>query len=102
MNNILKSGVLGVMALLTVGCAGTPTTGERMLSHSETAEDIGKMWNQGNELVLKGEKLEARGESQVEDGKDNIKKGQRMIKKGQRLMEKSEAQYRERFPDESL
>ncbi len=102
MNNILKSGVLGVMVLLTVGCAGTPTAGEKMLSHSAEAKDIGKMWNEGNELVLKGEKLQAKGDRQVDEGKDNIKKGQRMIKKGQRLMEKSEAQYRESFPGESL
>jgi hypothetical protein len=102
MNNILKSGALGVMALLAVGCVGAPTTGEKMLSRSEAAQDIGKMWNKGNELVLKGEKLQAKGDRQVEEGKDNIKDGQRMIKKGQRLMEKSEAQYRESFPDESL
>ncbi|GAA3712235.1 hypothetical protein GCM10022421_19530 [Oceanisphaera sediminis] len=102
MKNTLKPGVLGVVVLLAAGCAGTPTTGEKMLSRSEAAQDIGKQWNQGNELVLKGEKLQAKGERQVEDGKDNIKDGQSMVKKGQRLMEKSEARYRKNFPGETL
>ncbi|WP_417617967.1 hypothetical protein [Oceanisphaera sp.] len=116
MNNILKISALSVMVLATVACSGTPTKGDKMLSHSANAKEVGKMWNQGNKLIEKGEKLQAKGQSQIDDGKDHIKKGrslvddgedkvtkgQKLVKKGQLLLEKSEAQYNEHFPGESL
>ncbi|WP_319783393.1 hypothetical protein [Oceanisphaera sp. IT1-181] len=115
MNNILKISALSVTVLLTVACTGTPTKGDQMLSHSASAKDIGKMWNEGNKLVKKGEKLQAKGERQVDDGqddikkgqdlvddgKDNIKEGKSMVREGQQLLKQSEAQYSAHFPSGS-
>lgn len=102
MNKTLKQSALVIMALLAVGCAGAPTKGDKMLSHSQDAEDIGELWNDGSKMVEAGKKLRDKGEDQVDDGQANIKKGERMIKKGQRMMEQSEKLYSERFPSESL
>lgn len=102
----LALGGLWVISTLS-GCAAPrePTVGERMLIQSNSASELGRQWEAGNEKVKKGEKLIKKGNALIKesrqdlrDGEDKVANGKALIEQGRKQMDDSERQYHLRFP----
>ena len=101
-SSCFKVGLI-IAAMLGAGCASTPTKGDKMLAQGETAQDLAKKWNYGNELLVDGEKLRKKGQKMIEEGKINLEEGDEMVSEGKRMMAQSEKAFSEKFPhDKSL
>ena len=86
---------LTVIALLA-GCASEPApapqpepiiSGDAMLRESEGMAKLGGRWQEGKNMVERGNAL-------VEEGKAKTAEGQRMIAEGDKIIRESEEQYK--------
>ena len=84
---ITRKHCLIPLTLLTLvaGCASEPTVGDLISRHGKNYEDIGKQWNKGNDMLVRGQELVKKGQQQVIDGNEN--------NKGKRLVEASEKRF---------
>lgn len=93
----------GLVAVLAVGCAATPpTVGDKMIAQSEGTRDLGKQWQNGKDLVARGERIKAEGKDIIASGDVKVKEGERLIAEGNKMMAESEMIYKSRFPGQSL
>lgn len=92
---------LVVSVLFAAGCASKPPTlGEKMLAHGVSAQELAKMWNEGNELFVEGEQLKKEGLKLIEKGQIKVEEADVMMSEGKRLMNKSEKTFAEKYPDD--
>lgn len=80
------------LAVLLGGCASDPQpapilSGERMLRESEGMAQLGSRWQQGKQMVDRGQALRR-------DGQAKIAQGDRMIEEGRKIMYESEEGYK--------
>ena len=108
----LRVILLSTIAFTLVGCAHTPTMGEKMGTHSSAAKELSVQWEEGNRLVLNGESLQAKGnkliskgESMQAKGRNLAEKGRAMISEGKQNVDQgtrqkstSEMEYNAKFP----
>lgn len=87
MNKLIVTLISASLMMLISGCASEPTLGDAMIEQGPVSAELGKQWNEGNQMVIKGEKLVKKGKEQIEDGEDEIKKGNKLIRKGNRRMD---------------
>jgi hypothetical protein len=93
----------GLVAALSVGCAATPpTVGDKMIAQSKDTRDLGKQWQNGKDLVARGERIKADGMDIIATGDAKVKEGERLIAEGNKMMSESEMIYKSRFPGQSL
>lgn len=77
-----------VVLVSLMGCSTPKSAGEMMLSQSAEVQSMGKDWNNGSELIKKGERLAQKGQSNVKKGNNLANKGSHMTKKGHTLAKK--------------
>lgn len=97
---------------LLSGCSSTSsqkTVGDAMLMEGMNAQELGKKWNEGNDLISKGEKMKLKGQEKIEDGYEEIdegkaliSKGNRLVSQGQEMMQESEATFKDKYPAKTL
>lgn len=88
------------LPLLLTGCASQPpaappapvvqsknVSGDQMIRDSQGIAQIGSRWQDGKNLVDKGQALMRQGQTQVDQG-------QNMVNEGQKIMQDSEDSYR--------
>ncbi len=111
-----KFAVLLFASFYLAACAHTPTKGDKMLSASNQAKELGNTWDQGNQLVSKGiaqqkngmnlisegEAQVAKGEKLIAEGDKITKEGKQQIIYGKKLQQESENNFNERFPASAL
>jgi len=92
---------LVVSVMFAAGCASKPPTlGEKMLVHGVNAQELAKMWNEGNELFVDGEQLKKEGLKLIEEGQIKVEEADEMMSEGKRMMNKSEKTFAEKYPDD--
>lgn len=75
---------LMIAALLAAGCATSPTTtGDLMLAKGANTRELGKKWNSGHRMQVKGQEMQEEGKEMILDGEDMVKKGKRLMEKGE-------------------
>jgi hypothetical protein len=111
--------LLSLSMLCITACTHTPSSGEKMLTHSEEARKLGEQWtkgedyilaskklekngnkliNQGNKHIAQGNKLISKGDGQVKKGSDMVDLSRTQFKEGQRLQQESTSQFIEKYP----
>lgn len=104
---------IGLCLLALVGCAGNPTSSDRMREHAaedqvevDLKKQIANKLEKGEKLVATGEKRVKEGEKRVREAERNLKKGQeeiergrREIAEGQKLIEESKEKWRQNYPE---
>ena len=81
-----------------VGCNSAPSIGDQMKTHGNTAEQLGKQWNQGEKLLKRGNKLSEQSSKLFAEAETKKAKAAEMIEKGQQLMDTSQGSFAEKFP----
>lgn len=103
--SLLASFVL--LVSLAAGCstvkswmpATSSTAGDQMLTQAKQTKVLGKTWNEGQDLVEKGEKLLSKSEQLALDSKKAKLEAEGLIAKGNSLISNSEDNYRVAFGD---
>lgn len=85
------------LAILIGGCASEPTpppstpekilSGEQMLRDSQGIAQLGSRWQEGKQLVEKGQAMQRDGQIQIDQGRA-------MVVEGQKIMQESEEGYK--------
>lgn len=86
------------MALQIMGCASKPVepppqpqpklvSGEQMLRDSQGIAQLGGRWQEGKQMVDKGQAMQRQGQAQIDQG-------QTLINEGQKIMQESEEGYK--------
>jgi len=85
------------LPLLLTACASKPPvqppapqkviSGDQMLRDSQGIQQLGSRWQQGKQMVDKGQALQTQGQAQIDQG-------QKMINDGQAIMQESEESYK--------
>lgn len=111
MNNRLKCPARLSQALLIAvfsisACSNQTTLGERMINQGADTVELGNMWREGNQNILKGKELVANGNEMIKEGnemiddeEDRVSKGEKLLEKGQEQVLESEINFKNRFPD---
>jgi len=95
--------LVGLAVVLSVGCASAPpTVGDKMISQSKSTKDLGKQWQNGQDMIKRGEKIKSEGMDILATGDQKVKEGDRLIAEGTALKLESETTYKERFPGLTL
>ncbi len=115
----LKLTLITVFILCIAACTHAPSTGEKMLNHSDEAKRLSTQWTKGEQNIAESKKLEKRGQQHINSGNKKIVKGKKLIasgknevKKGnemhdlshakldngQRQKQESESQFIEQYP----
>ena len=69
--------------LLASACSSGPKTfSERMDAQADSYRQLGEQWENGRDMVKKGEKRVASGNKQVERGRWDIRQGENLIAEG--------------------
>lgn len=82
-------------ALLLMGCASDPTpppqekilSGDQMLRDSQGIAQLGTRWQEGKQLVERGQALQREGQAKIDEGRS-------LIEEGQKIMRESEESYK--------
>ncbi|QWF69504.1 hypothetical protein KEF85_08920 [Methylomonas paludis] len=84
------------LALLAAACSSTPkpppvapkiVSGEQMLRDSQGIAQLSGRWQEGKQMVDKGQALQRQGQSEIDQG-------QTLIDEGQKIMRESEEGYK--------
>lgn len=84
------------LILLITGCATQPpappaqpkiVSGEQMFRDSQGIAQLGSRWQEGKQMVDKGQALQRQGQSEIDQG-------QSLIDEGQKIMRESEEGYK--------
>lgn len=84
------------LAILMSGCASEPApppsqekilSGEQMLRDSQGIAQLGSRWQEGKQLVEKGQAMQRDGQLQIDQGRA-------MVQEGQKIMLESEEGYK--------
>jgi hypothetical protein len=94
--NTQRSLAVIAFSVLIVGCASDPKpvakpepliSGESMIRESEGMAKIGSRWQNGKDMVNKGNAM-------IEEGQSKITEGHRLIDEGNKIINESEQQYK--------
>lgn len=81
--------VIGLSALLLTGCASEPTpppaptkvlSGDQMLRDSQGIAQLGSRWQDGKQMVERGQTLQREGQSKIDQGKSLVDEGQKIMR----------------------
>lgn len=87
------------LPLLITGCASKPVeppapppqpkivSGEQMFRDSQGIAQLGSRWQEGKQMVDKGQALQRQGQAEIDQG-------QSLINEGQKIMQESEEGYK--------
>ncbi len=92
-NLLLLTATIGV----ALGCASTPSIGDRISQHGENTKQIGNDWGKGESMVKKGLKLRKESESLANKSRSRLDEGEQLIAEGQRLQRESEVSFQQQF-----
>lgn len=84
----IKMTLLSFSMLCITACTHTPSSGEKMLTHSEEARKLGEQWIKGEDYILASKKLEKNGNKLINQGNKQIAQGKKLISKGESLVKK--------------
>lgn len=84
-------------ATLQLGCASTPTLGDKMSDRGQTARDLGDQWNDGNAMVRRGGKLAVEADELIEKGKQKRAESLRLLKDGEQMKSASQHSFNGQF-----
>ncbi len=74
-------------ALLLAACAQEPDFGQRLQQEGGRVAQLGETWNEGNDMV-------SRGQATIEDGKDDVDEGEDLVRDGRRKISRGEDMVR--------
>ena len=95
-NYLLVALFLSVSALLVGGCASDPApkapaekilSGEQMLRDSQGIAQLGSRWQEGKQMVERGQAMQREGQIKIDEGRN-------LIEEGQKIMRESEEGYK--------
>ncbi|TPQ29334.1 hypothetical protein PL263_11695 [Methylomonas sp. EFPC3] len=95
-NYLLVSLIMPVSALLLGGCASEPApkasaekilSGEQMLRDSQGIAQLGSRWQEGKQMVERGQAMQREGQIKIDEGRN-------LIEEGQKIMRESEEGYK--------
>lgn len=86
----------GIFCAALAACGGAPTFGDQVISQGKGTSAIGSDWNDGEEMVAKGQKLEERGHDEVAKGQRDIAEGREMVARGRARMAEAEQEFKNR------
>ncbi|MCQ8183247.1 hypothetical protein NP603_19190 [Methylomonas sp. SURF-1] len=95
-NYLLVSLILPVSVLLVGGCASEPApkasaekilSGEQMLRDSQGIAQLGSRWQEGKQMVERGQAMQREGQIKIDEGRN-------LIEEGQKIMRESEEGYK--------
>lgn len=84
------------LTMLLIGCASEPTpppaqekilSGEQMLRDSQGIAQLGTRWQEGKQMVERGQALQREGQAKIDEGRG-------LIEEGQKIMRESEENYK--------
>jgi hypothetical protein len=84
------------LALVVSGCASEPTvtkteekilSGDQMLRDSQGIAQLGTRWQEGKQMVDRGQEMQREGQAKIDQGRT-------MIEEGQKIMRESEEGYK--------
>lgn len=83
------------LTLLITGCASEPAqppaekifSGEQMLRDSQGIAQLGSRWQEGKQMMERGQGLQRQGQAKIDEGRA-------LIEEGQKIMRESEEGYK--------
>lgn len=85
------------LALLMAGCASEPTppptpqekivSGDQMLRDSQGIAQLGSRWQEGKQMVERGQNMQREGQIKIDQGRT-------LVEEGQKIMRESEEGYK--------
>lgn len=83
------------LALLMAGCASEPTpppqekivSGDQMLRDSQGIAQLGSRWQEGKQMVERGQNMQREGQAKIDQGRT-------LVEEGQKIMRESEEGYK--------
>ena len=91
---ITRSFIL-IACCTAAGCASkSPSFGDSIQAEGKAVADLGEKWDDGQDMIKKGNKLIREGNEQVDEGNEDVAEGRRLVKSGERLVSDAETAYR--------
>lgn len=84
------------LALILAGCASEPApkptaekilSGEQMLRDSQGMAQLGSRWQDGKQMVERGQAMQREGQAKIDEGRN-------LVNEGQKIMRESEEGYK--------
>lgn len=83
------------LAALVAGCASEPATtpaekivsGDQMLRDSQGIAQLGSRWQEGKQMVERGQTMQREGQAKIDQGRS-------LVEEGQKIMRESEEGYK--------
>ncbi|MFN3701184.1 MAG: hypothetical protein ACK4VI_06645 [Alphaproteobacteria bacterium] len=88
--------------ILVAGCSSKPTVGDQMIIKSQSAQNLGKQWNDGNKMVTSGNKKIEEGQRLINRGNNLVSQGNSEVRRGETLIHESEATFNQKFPQNQI
>ncbi|MBD9354650.1 hypothetical protein [Methylomonas albis] len=87
-----------LLTLMVAGCAGEPVaptkpaadkilSGEQMLRDSQGIAQLGSRWQEGKQMVERGQTMQREGQVKIDEGRN-------LVEEGQKVMRESEEGYK--------
>ena len=94
-SQILLNSYTICLTLFAAGCASEPTqppaekilSGEQMLRDSQGIAKLSSRWEEGKQMVERGQNLQRQGQATIDEGRN-------LIEEGQKIMRESEEGYK--------
>ncbi|WP_446808735.1 hypothetical protein ACH50O_15860 [Methylomonas sp. 2BW1-5-20] len=89
---------ISLLALMMAGCASEPAaptkpaaekilSGEQMLRDSQGIAQLGSRWQEGKQMVERGQTMQREGQIKIDEGRN-------LVEEGQKIMRESEEGYK--------
>lgn len=84
------------LAVILAGCASEPApkpaadkilSGEQMLRDSQGIAQLGSRWQEGKQMVERGQTMQREGQAKIDEGRN-------LVEEGQKIMRESEEGYK--------
>jgi len=82
----IKYTVMALSLISIVACTHVPSTGEKMIAHSESTKQLGDEWRKGEKSVANAAKINKNGDKLIANGHKNIDKGNKLVAKGEQQL----------------
>lgn len=98
MRNVILNIPALLLTIMMVGCASEPATptrqaadkilsGEQMLRDSQGIAQLGSRWQEGKQMVERGQAMQREGQVKIDEGRN-------LVEEGQKIMRESEEGYK--------
>lgn len=98
MRKVRLNPAVVVLSLVLVGCASEPAappkpaaekilSGEQMLRDSQGIAQLGSRWQEGKQMVERGQIMQREGQIKIDEGRS-------LVEEGQKVMRESEEGYK--------